>query len=83
MQVGTAAESANFMVGLIKKTFTCMDVELLLLLDKSLARSHLGYCIQAWSSHAQRDINKLDQLQRRATKLIPEFVDRPYEESLA
>ena len=43
---------------------------------------HLEYYIQAWSPYLRKDIDMLEKIQRRATKLIPELRDLRYEERL-
>ena len=40
------------------------------------------YCIQAWNPHHRKDVDMLEKIQRRATKLIPELRDLTYEERL-
>lgn len=67
VQVSKAAASANGMVGMLRKTYTYLDTEMFLPLYKSLIRPRLEHCIQAWSPYTRRDINKLEQVQRRAT----------------
>ena len=51
-------------------------------LYKAIVRPHLEYCIQAWSPYLRKDIDMLEQIQRRATKLIPELRDLRYEKRL-
>ena len=59
---------------------TC--VVLIISLYMSLVRPHLEYCIQAWRPHMRKDIDKLERVQRRATRLISEISQLSYEERL-
>ena len=51
-------------------------------LYKAIVRPHLEYCIQAWRPYRKKDIDTLERIQRRATKMIPELRDLNYEECL-
>ena len=77
-----AAAKANSTLALIRKAFTFMDSNMFLALYKSLVRPHLEYCIQAWSPYLRKDIDTLEKVQRRATKLVPDLRDLPYEHRL-
>ena len=59
------------MLGLIKRT--CKDLKdtaTLKTLFCSLVRSNLEYCSVVWSPFTKRNIDKLERIQRRATKFI-------------
>ena len=43
---------------------------------------HLEYCIQAWRSCRKKDLDKLENIQSRATKMIPELRDLSSESRL-
>ena len=40
---------------------------------KSLVRSHLEYVNSVWYRKRKTDVDKLERVQKRATKLIPEL----------
>ena len=51
-------------------------------LYKSLIRPNLEYCIKALIPYLQRDIDTLEKVQRRATKMVSGLEKVPYEERL-
>ena len=63
---------------------TYKEKSLIIPLYKAIVRPHLEYCrpIQAWNPHLRKDVDMLEKIQRRATKLIPELRDLTYEERL-
>ena len=58
------------------------EKQLIVHLCKAIDRPHLEYCIQAWRPYRKKDIDKLERIQRRATKTIPELRDLSYESHL-
>ena len=66
-------------LGLIKRTFTHLTKESFLILYKSYIRPQLEYCVSIWNPYLARNIDKLEWIQQRATKLVPELAQLPYE----
>src|SRR5437870_13904884 len=51
-------------------------------LYKALVRPKLEYCVQAWCPYLKKDIDKLEKVQARATRLINECKNQSYEKRL-
>src|SRR6218665_3067333 len=81
-QCAEASKMANSTLGMIRRTIVTRDQDTILKLYKSLVRPQLEYCIQVWSPHLKQDMEKLEKMQRRATKMIQGYKDLSYEERL-
>ena len=73
---------ANSIMGLIRRTFTYIDEPTLFVLYKALVRPHLEYANSVWNPSKKKHITSLENVQRRATKLIPGLKDMTYEKRL-
>ena len=78
-QCGIAASKGNQILGQIRRTIMYKEKQLIVPLYKPIVRPHLEYCIQAWRPYRKMDVSKLERIQRRATKMIPELRDLSYE----
>ena len=71
---------ANSRVGIIKRNFSVLSKEILVPLYLSLVHPILDYGAQSWSPNLIQDIQSLERVQRRATKLVPKLAQLPYQE---
>lgn len=78
--VATVAAKANSRLGVIKRNFSVLTKEILVPLYLSLVRPIMDYAAQSWSPYLKKDIQVLEKVQRRATKLVPDLTQLPYEE---
>ena len=60
------------MIGLIKRNFIHMDKHTFVMLyrPKSLVRTHIEYAVSVWCPYKKGDIEDIEKIQKRATKLI-------------
>ena len=61
---------ANRMLGYIARSVEYKSKEVILTLYNTLVRPHLEYCVQSWGPHYKKDIEALEKVQRRATRMF-------------
>ncbi|CAM4659406.1 unnamed protein product [Caretta caretta] len=81
-QCDMAVKKANAVLECIRRGISSRDKEVLVLLYKALVRPHLEYCVQFWSPMFKKDEFKLEQVQRRATRMIRGMENLSYEKRL-
>ena len=62
--------NANRIAEIIKHTFSCINIDMFQILFKSLVRPILEYCSSVWSLYTKVSARKIEQIQRRATKMV-------------
>ena len=82
-QVTFAANKAHKILTMIENTFHNLNINTLSLLYKALVRPHLDYCAQVYSPYLKKDIDTLENVQKRATKLVPQLTKLDYDARLA
>ena len=68
---GISASKGNQVLGFISKNIAYKDNKLIVPLHKAIVKPYLENCIQAEDLHyCKKDVDTLERMQRRATKLI-------------
>ena len=70
------------MLAVIRRAYTYLDRLSLMLLYKALVRPIFEYGNLVWSPYLKGEVDKLEKIQHRATRMIPELREMPYEDRL-
>jgi len=77
-----AASKTWRVLGMVRRQFKELDAQSFVIIYKGFDIPHLEYAIQAWSPYLCRDIDCMEKVQRRATKMVKGFYKLPYETRL-
>ena len=80
--ISTKVSKANRNQGISFRIFTYMDKEMFLNLYKSIVRPHLEYAVTVCSPLYKKKIIVIENVQRRATKLLSSIRHLSYQERL-
>ena len=78
MHITEKVYKANSAVGAIRRSLEYLDKDTFKKLYTALVRPHLEYANAVWNPYKKKDITTLENVQRRATKMVPGLGDKSY-----
>ena len=76
------ASRAHRLLSIIRLAFKHLDTRTLTILYKAYVRPVLEYCSPIWSPQYVKDIETLEKVQRRFTRISPDYRHLPYEDRM-
>ena len=80
--ISSKVHKANAIVGLIRRTFTFLDCKLFKQLYTTFVRPNLEYGQVVWSPFLKKQVDMIENVQIRATKLVDGLQNLDYSERL-
>ncbi|RNA07849.1 RNA-directed DNA polymerase from mobile element jockey-like [Brachionus plicatilis] len=78
-----SAAKANSILGQLRQAFHAWNPQSFISLYTAFIRPHLEYATSVWNPHRRADVRIIENIQRRATKLVGRIRDRSYQDRLA
>jgi len=78
----SSSTKANKILGMLKNTFAHLDEYTLKLLYTTYVRPLIEFAVPVWSPHFKGEIEMLEKIQHRATRLIPALAKFEYKKRL-
>lgn len=69
LHINTKINKAYYIIGLLRRNFKYLTNKAFILLYKSMVRSYLEYNNSVWNPYKSKDIEDLERVQKRATKI--------------
>ena len=82
LQCVKSAEKAMSVLRMVRRCFKNMNQENSLTVYKVYIRPHLEYAVQVWNPYLREDIDCIEQIQHRATKMVNGLRNKSYTERL-
>jgi hypothetical protein len=80
--IASKISKANSLAGLIRRSFEYLNKDIFKKLFTSIVRPHLEYADAIWNPFMKKHIVALENVQRRASKLVPGLKDLMYQDRL-
>ena len=82
VHAASVTKKANQVLGIMEESYYTRDAKTMPTLYKRMVRPHLEYGNAIWGPFYKKDIDMVESVQKRATKLIDTLKDKPYEDRL-